>query len=121
MAYRFLLLIPSILANQQLGKTAASRRASSRVMLRRLSGTSGWATMRHGPPPRHVAIDDRPTSLTLDEPEFWQSLREIAYTRRVTLGRLFSVINQHKGKDIPLASALRIFVAQHYREAASRP
>jgi hypothetical protein len=28
---------------------------------------------------------------------------------------LFSVINQHKGKDIPLASALRIFVAQHYR------
>jgi hypothetical protein len=27
---------------------------------------------------------------------------------------LFSFINQHKGKDIRLASALRIFVAQHY-------
>jgi predicted DNA-binding ribbon-helix-helix protein len=66
---------------------------------------------------RHVRIDDRPTSLAL-EPEFWQYLREIAYTRRVTLGRLFSVINQHKGKDIPLASALRIFVAQHYRKLA---
>ena len=34
---------------------------------------------------RHVRIDDRPTSLAL-EPEFWQYLREIAYTRRVTLG-----------------------------------
>ena len=32
-----------------------------------------------------------------------------------TQGRLLSVINQHKGKDIRLASALRIFVAQHYR------
>jgi predicted DNA-binding ribbon-helix-helix protein len=47
--------------------------------------------------------------------EFCEYLREIAYTRRVTLGRLLSVINQHKGKDIPLASALRIFVAQYYR------
>jgi predicted DNA-binding ribbon-helix-helix protein len=63
---------------------------------------------------RHVRIDDRPTSLAL-EPEFWQFLRDIAYTRRVTQARLLSVINQHKGKDISLASALRIFVAQHYR------
>jgi predicted DNA-binding ribbon-helix-helix protein len=66
---------------------------------------------------RHVRIDDRPTSLAL-EPEFWRYLREIAYTRRVTQGRLFSVVNQHKGKDIPLASALRVFVAQHYRDLA---
>jgi predicted DNA-binding ribbon-helix-helix protein len=50
---------------------------------------------------------------------FWRYLREIAYSRRVTLGRLLSVINQHKGKDIPLASALRVFVAQQYRDAAS--
>ena len=63
---------------------------------------------------RHVKIDDRSTSLAL-EPEFWRYVREIAYMRGVTLGRLFSVINQHKGKDIRLASALRIFVAQHYR------
>jgi predicted DNA-binding ribbon-helix-helix protein len=66
---------------------------------------------------RHVRIDDRPTSLAL-EPEFWRYLREIAYTRSVTQSRLLSVINQHKGKDIRLASALRIFVAQHYRELA---
>jgi hypothetical protein len=29
-----------------------------------------------------------------------------------------AVINQQKGKHVPLASALRIFVAQHYRELA---
>jgi predicted DNA-binding ribbon-helix-helix protein len=67
---------------------------------------------------RHVRIDNRPTSLAL-EPEFWQYLREIAYTRRVTLGRLLSLINQHRGTPKSLASALRIFVAQHYREATS--
>ena len=51
------------------------------------------------------------------------------YMRRVTLGKLLSVINQHKGKDIRLASALRIFVApdalrravpQEHREAGAR-
>jgi hypothetical protein len=51
------------------------------------------------------------------------------YTRRVTLGKLLSVINRHKGKDIRLASALRIFVApdalrravpQEHREAGAR-
>jgi predicted DNA-binding ribbon-helix-helix protein len=54
---------------------------------------------------RHVRIDNRPTSLAL-EPEFWQYLREIACTRSVTLGRLLSVINQHKGKDIRLPQRL---------------
>jgi predicted DNA-binding ribbon-helix-helix protein len=63
---------------------------------------------------RFVRIDDRPTSLAL-EPEFWQYLREIACTRKVTMCRLYSVVNQHKGKEVSLASALRVFVAQHYR------
>ena len=62
-------------------------------------------------------FDGRPTSLRL-EPEFWDYLREIAFMKQVSISRLVSVINQHKGKGIPLASALRIFVAQHYRELA---
>jgi predicted DNA-binding ribbon-helix-helix protein len=33
--------------------------------------------------------------------------------------KLISVINQHRGKNVSLASALRVFVAQHYRDAAS--
>jgi predicted DNA-binding ribbon-helix-helix protein len=65
-----------------------------------------------------IEFDGRRTSLRL-EPEFWQYLTEIAYERRVTRSRLVIVINQHKGKHVSLASALRIFVAQHYRGAAS--
>jgi predicted DNA-binding ribbon-helix-helix protein len=67
---------------------------------------------------RKVEFDGRPTSLRL-EPEFWQYLREIAYERRVTLAELISVVNRLKGNGVSLASALRIFVARHYRETAS--
>jgi predicted DNA-binding ribbon-helix-helix protein len=66
---------------------------------------------------RKIEFDGRPTSLRL-EPEFWDYLREIAFMKQVSISRLVSVINQHKGKDIPLASALRIYVAEHYRELA---
>jgi predicted DNA-binding ribbon-helix-helix protein len=63
---------------------------------------------------RKIEFDGRPTSLRL-EPEFWQYLREIAFEKRVAVSTLIGVINQHKGNGISLASALRIFVAQHYR------
>jgi predicted DNA-binding ribbon-helix-helix protein len=63
---------------------------------------------------RKVEFDGRPTSLRL-EPEFWDYLREIAFEKRVAISTLVSVINQHKGNGVSLASALRIFVAQHYR------
>ena len=58
-----------------------------------------------------VRIDDADKQSAPDT-KFRQYLREIAYARRVTQGRLFSVVNRHKGKGIPLASALRIYVAE---------
>ena len=66
---------------------------------------------------RKIEFDGRPTSLRL-EPEFWDYLREIAFVKQVPISRLISVINQQKGKHVPLASALRIYVAEHYRELA---
>jgi predicted DNA-binding ribbon-helix-helix protein len=66
---------------------------------------------------RKIEFDGRPTSLRL-EPEFWDYLREIAFVKQVAISTLISVINQQKGKPVPLASALRIFVAEHYRELA---
>ena len=70
---------------------------------------------------RHVRIDDRPTSLAL-EPEFWQYLREIAYARRVTQGRLFSVVNQHKGKGVGAPSSRdRAWARQWIRFGSSPP
>jgi predicted DNA-binding ribbon-helix-helix protein len=61
-------------------------------------------------------VDDR---RSLGHQAFWQYLAEIAYERRVTRAELISVTNRLKGNGISLASALRIFVAQHYCEAAS--
>jgi predicted DNA-binding ribbon-helix-helix protein len=49
------------------------------------------------------------------EAEFWQYIREIAFERKVTQGHLISVINRCKRKGFSLASAIRVFVAQHYR------
>jgi predicted DNA-binding ribbon-helix-helix protein len=63
---------------------------------------------------RKVEFDGHPTSLRL-EPEFWHYLAEIAYERRVTRAELISVLNRLKGNGVSLASALRVFVAQHYR------
>ena len=63
---------------------------------------------------RQVRIDERPTSLAL-EAEFWQYIREIAFERKVTQGQLISVVNRCKRKGFSLASAIRVFVAQHYR------
>ena len=66
---------------------------------------------------RKVEFDGRPTSLRL-EPEFWDYLREIAFVKQAPISTLIGVINQQKGKHVSLASALRIFVTQHYRELA---
>ena len=66
---------------------------------------------------RKIEFDGRPTSLRL-EPEFWDYLREIAFVKQVAISTLISVINQQKGEHVPLASALRIYVAEHYRELA---
>ena len=61
-----------------------------------------------------VRFDGRPTSIALEQ-EFWDFLRKIATEKRVHIGRLVSVINSTKGKGFSLASAVRVFVAQHYR------
>jgi predicted DNA-binding ribbon-helix-helix protein len=65
---------------------------------------------------RGVVIAGHPTSLRL-EPEFWDFLREIAYERQLSLSELINAINHAKSRKASLASALRVFVAQHYRSA----
>ena len=68
-------------------------------------------------PHRGVVIAGHPTSLRL-EPKFWDFLREIAYERRLSLSELINAINRAKRSKASLASALRVFVAQHYHSAA---
>jgi predicted DNA-binding ribbon-helix-helix protein len=43
-------------------------------------------------------------------------MAEIATEKRVHIGRIVSAINITKDKGVSLASAIRVFVAQHYRD-----
>ncbi len=69
-------------------------------------------------PKRSVILAGHPTSLRL-EPEFWRFLREVAYERQLTLRELIDAINRAKSGKVTLASAIRVFVVQHYHAAAS--
>jgi predicted DNA-binding ribbon-helix-helix protein len=63
---------------------------------------------------KYIRYDDRPTSMALEQ-EFWDFLGEIATEKHVPISRLVSAINSTKGMGVSLASAIRVFVAQHYR------
>ena len=57
---------------------------------------------------RSFSLAGHRTSVAL-EPEFWAVLSEAAAARGVTLSRLVADIDQDRGTERPLASALRIF------------
>jgi len=57
---------------------------------------------------RSFSLAGHRTSVAL-EPEFWQALETCAAARGVTMARLVVEIDQERGAERPLASALRIF------------
>ena len=57
---------------------------------------------------RSFSLAGHRTSVAL-EPEFWQALETCAAARGVTRARLVVEIDQERGTERPLASALRIF------------
>lgn len=54
------------------------------------------------------------TSVSLEE-EFWQAFRAIAVERGVTLNQLAVEVDEARGGDVGLASAIRVFVLRQYR------
>ncbi|MEL6577901.1 MAG: ribbon-helix-helix domain-containing protein [Pseudomonadota bacterium] len=54
------------------------------------------------------------SSVTLEEP-FWQGFREIASKRRLSLNALAAEIDAARDPEIPLASAIRVYVFQTLR------
>ncbi len=54
------------------------------------------------------------TSVSLEEP-FWDAFREIAAARGVPLASLAAQIDEDRGDAAGLASAIRVFVLNHYR------
>lgn len=54
------------------------------------------------------------TSVSL-EAEFWQAFREIAAARDITINALAIEIDEARQTDIGLASAIRVYVLNHFR------
>lgn len=55
------------------------------------------------------------TSVSLEE-DFWRAFREIAAARGQPLNALAAEIDEARGLDAGLASAIRLFVLRYYRD-----
>ena len=64
---------------------------------------------------RSIVLAGHKTSVSLEEP-FYQALKDIAASRRVTLSDLVAGINSQR-ENGNLSSAIRLFVLRHYQAA----
>ncbi|MGK7652802.1 MULTISPECIES: ribbon-helix-helix domain-containing protein [unclassified Roseovarius] len=55
------------------------------------------------------------TSVSLEE-EFWQAFRQIAAEEKMPLNVLAARIDEARGVDMGLASAIRLHVLRYYRD-----
>ncbi|SHL73472.1 Ribbon-helix-helix domain-containing protein [Roseovarius litoreus] len=69
------------------------------------------------PVKRSLTLRGHRTSVSLED-EFWQAFRQIAERRGTPLNALAAEIDEARGTETGLASAIRIFVLRHYRDAA---
>ncbi|NDW52512.1 ribbon-helix-helix domain-containing protein [Aliiroseovarius sp. PrR006] len=66
-------------------------------------------------PEKHsLTLHGHRTSVSL-EPEFWQAFQDIAKARSLPLNALAAEIDNARGVDRGLASAIRVYVLEHYR------
>ena len=68
-------------------------------------------------PRKHsVTLRGHRTSISLEE-DFWQAFREIAEAQGKGLNELAAEIDEARGVSSGLASAIRLYVLRHYRQA----
>jgi predicted DNA-binding ribbon-helix-helix protein len=68
-------------------------------------------------PAKHsLTLHGHRTSISL-EPEFWEAFRSIAGENGVPLNALAAQIDDSRQGNAGLASAIRVFVLNHYRAA----
>lgn len=70
--------------------------------------------MSQRPVKHSLTLRGHRTSVSL-EAEFWQAFRDIATARDTPINALAAQIDAGRGTDIGLASAIRVFVLQHYQ------
>jgi predicted DNA-binding ribbon-helix-helix protein len=73
--------------------------------------------MRSSPVKRSILINGQRTSISLEE-AFWNTLKDIAHERRVTLSHLVASIDDDRQSN--LSSSIRLFVLEFYKEQLAR-
>ncbi|MEO9821384.1 MAG: ribbon-helix-helix domain-containing protein [Paracoccaceae bacterium] len=67
-----------------------------------------------GRPQKHsLTLKGHRTSVSL-EPEFWLRFREIAQAKQIPINELAAEIDEGRGIERGLASAIRVFVLSYY-------
>lgn len=69
------------------------------------------------PRKRSLTLRGHQTSVSLED-EFWIAFRDIATETGKSVNALAAEIDVVRGLDCGLASAIRVFVLDHYRQAA---
>lgn len=69
------------------------------------------------PVKRSLTLKGHRTSVTLED-AFWQAFREIAAQQDRAINDLAAEIDAARDLDTGLATAIRLFVLDHYRQAA---
>jgi len=65
-------------------------------------------------PEKHsLSLRGHRTSVSL-EPEFWQTFRQIAAERQIPINALAAEIDEARGVDRGLASAIRVYILKTY-------
>lgn len=67
------------------------------------------------PVKRSLTLKGHRTSVSLED-EFWAAFREIAAERGVALNALAAEVDEARGIEVGLASAIRVFVLRHFRD-----
>lgn len=69
------------------------------------------------PRKRSLTLHGHATSVSLEDP-FWDAFRDIAAQRGVSINGLAAEIDGQRGLETGLATAIRLFVLDHFRRAA---
>ncbi|MGB7316592.1 MAG: ribbon-helix-helix domain-containing protein [Planktotalea sp.] len=70
--------------------------------------------MMQRPQKRSLTLKGHRTSVSLED-AFWDSFRDIARDKNRAINDLAAEIDAIRGSDCGLASAIRLFVLDHYR------
>ncbi|KJS44314.1 ribbon-helix-helix domain-containing protein [Roseovarius sp. BRH_c41] len=73
--------------------------------------------MNARPVKRSLTLRGHRTSVSLED-EFWQAFREISEEKSMALNVLAAEIDEKRGVDAGLATAIRLYILAYYRDRA---